>query len=229
MARAGLRSHLSGTVPISIAAHLFVLLLLLIIPLAADVVLPIPAAQLPEFIRVSPLPPPPAVVVRQQRPAAAPQASQESQVPLVAPSAIRPESPDPGPQFDLPGADPNGLPGFGTLGGITAPPPLPVAEPPKVSSAVRAAQLPQSPRKTLDVRPVYPDIARSAHVEGTVVLEALLDTAGRVTQLRVIKSVPLLDEAALEAVRQWRYTPSLYGGHPVSVLMTITIRFTLQP
>ena len=85
-----------------------------------------------------------------------------------------------------------------------------------------------SPRKIADARPVYPDIARAAHKEGTVIMEAVLDTAGRVTQLRVIKSEPLLDQAALDAVRQWRYTPSLYGGHPVSVLMTITVRFTLQ-
>ena len=85
-----------------------------------------------------------------------------------------------------------------------------------------------APRKTADARPLYPDIARTAHVEGTVVIEAVLDTTGRVTQLRVVKSVPLLDQAALDAVRQWRYTPSVYGGHPVSVLMTITIRFTLQ-
>jgi protein TonB len=49
-----------------------------------------------------------------------------------------------------------------------------------------------------------------------------------VTQLRVIQSVPLLDQAALDAVRQWRYTPSIYAGRPVSVLMTITMRFTLQ-
>ena len=59
-------------------------------------------------------------------------------------------------------------------------------------------------------------------------MEAVLDPTGRVTQLRVIRSMPLLDQAALDAVRQWRYTPSVYGGHPVSVLMTITIRFTLQ-
>ena len=59
-------------------------------------------------------------------------------------------------------------------------------------------------------------------------MEAVLDPTGRVTQLRVIRSVPMLDQAAMDAVRQWRYTPSMYGGHPVSVLMTITIRFTLQ-
>jgi protein TonB len=75
---------------------------------------------------------------------------------------------------------------------------------------------------------VYPEIARAARVEGTVILEAVLDTNGRVTQLRVLKSAAMLDQAALDAVRQWRYTPSFYGGHPVSVLMTITVRFQLQ-
>jgi protein TonB len=80
----------------------------------------------------------------------------------------------------------------------------------------------------VDVRPIYPDIARLARVEGTVIMEAMLDPSGHVTQLRVIKSVPMLDQAALDAVRQWRYTPSLYYGRPVSVLMTVTVRFTLQ-
>jgi protein TonB len=93
---------------------------------------------------------------------------------------------------------------------------------------VRVALLPEPPRKIADARPVYPEIARTARVEGTVVLEAVLDPTGRVTQLRVVRSIPLLDQAALDAVRQWRYTPSAYGGKPVSVLMTVTIRFTLN-
>lgn len=59
-------------------------------------------------------------------------------------------------------------------------------------------------------------------------MEAVLDPSGHVTQIRVIRSIPLLDQAAVDAVRQWRYTPSVYNGRPVSVLMTITIRFTLQ-
>jgi protein TonB len=107
------------------------------------------------------------------------------------------------------------------------PPPRP-PDPPRPAGPVRVADLPVAPRKTVDVRPIYPDIARMARKEGTVVMEAVLDPSGHVTQLRVIRSVPMLDEAALDAVRQWRYTPSLYGGRPVSVLMTITIRFTLQ-
>ena len=90
------------------------------------------------------------------------------------------------------------------------------------------ADLPVAPRKIVDMRPVYPEIARAARVEGTVVMEAVLDPTGRVTQIRVIRSVPLLDQAAVDAVRQWRYTPSVYMARPVSVLMTITIRFTLQ-
>ncbi len=104
----------------------------------------------------------------------------------------------------------------------------PPAPEPSRPTTVRIAQLPEPPRKIVDVRPAYPDIARKARVEGTVILESVLDTSGNVTQLRVIRSVPLLDQAALDAVRQWKYTPTQYGGRPVSVLMTITIRFTLN-
>ena len=108
-----------------------------------------------------------------------------------------------------------------------APPTPPPPDTPRPAT-VRVAQLPEPPRKIFDVRPAYPDIARKAHVEGTVILESVLDTSGNVTQLRVIRSAPLLDQAAIDAVRQWRYTPTIYGGRPVSVLMTITIRFTLN-
>jgi protein TonB len=90
------------------------------------------------------------------------------------------------------------------------------------------ADLPVPPRKIVDARPIYPEIARAARVEGLVVLEAVLDPSGQVTQLRVIRSVPMLDQAAMDAVRQWRYTPTMYYGKPVSVLMSITIKFSLQ-
>ena len=61
-----------------------------------------------------------------------------------------------------------------------------------------------------------------------MVLEAIVDPAGRVDHLRVVKSAPLLDGAALDAVRQWRYMPSVLNGQPVAVLMTVTVRFTLS-
>jgi len=226
MARDALRSHLSGSVPISIAAHLVVLLLLLIMPLAADVALPPPATGMPEFVRIAAVPPPPAFVTAARSSTPSPTPG-PNVVPTVAPDAIHPEVERPGLEYDLAMGPPGGLPpGIGETGSLV--PPSAPQDPPKPASPVRVALLPEAPRKIADARPIYPEIARAARVEGTVVLEAVLDPAGRVTQLRVIRSVPLLDQAALDAVRQWHYTPSLYGGRPVSVLMTITIRFTLN-
>ena len=227
MARDALRSHLSGSVPISIAAHLGVLLMLLIVPLAADIALPLPEKDLPEFIRVAPAPPaPPPSAPASRRPSTT-VPTDPAVAPIAAPPRIEPEAPNPGPQFDVTVGPPGAVPaGVGDITGL-APPTAPPLDPPRPAT-VRVAQLPEPPRKILDVRPVYPEIARIARVEGTVMLESVLDTSGNVTQLRVIRSVPLLDQAALDAVRQWKYTPTVYGGRPVSVLMTITIRFTLN-
>ena len=77
------------------------------------------------------------------------------------------------------------------------------------------------------MRPVYPPHARSARVEGSVILEAVIGPTGRVTDAKVLRSAPLLDEAAMEAVLQWEYTPTLLNGVPVPVIMTVTVNFTL--
>ena len=77
------------------------------------------------------------------------------------------------------------------------------------------------------MRPVYPPHARSARVEGSVILEAVIGPTGRVTDVKVLRSAPLLDEAAMEAVLQWEYTPTLLNGVPVPVVMTVTVNFTL--
>ena len=84
------------------------------------------------------------------------------------------------------------------------------------------------PRKIHDVRPVYPPAARESGVEGLVVLEATIDPTGEVSDIEVLKSVPELDEAAIAAVEQWRYEPTLVDGEPVSILMTVTINFMLS-
>ena len=76
--------------------------------------------------------------------------------------------------------------------------------------------------------PVYPPIAITARVEGTVVLEATIDESGAVNNLRVLESIPLLDRAAIEAVSRWRYTPTRLNGKPVAVLMTVRVTFTLR-
>ncbi len=84
------------------------------------------------------------------------------------------------------------------------------------------------PKKLLDVPPVYPEVAKDAGVSGVVIVEATIDTEGHVQDVRVVRSIPLLDEAALDAVKQWRYSPTWLNGEPVPVKMTMTINFTLQ-
>jgi TonB family protein len=84
------------------------------------------------------------------------------------------------------------------------------------------------PRKTKDVRPVYPAIAQSARVQGVVVIETTIGPDGHVAEARVLRSIPLLDDAALAAVKQWEFTPTLLNGAPVPVIMTVTVNFTLQ-
>ena len=75
------------------------------------------------------------------------------------------------------------------------------------------------------VEPVYPEIAKRAGVSGVVILEAVIDPNGNVTDVNVLRSIPLLDEAAMDAVRQWKYQPALLNGVPVPVVMTVTVNF----
>jgi TonB family protein len=84
----------------------------------------------------------------------------------------------------------------------------------------------QPPMKVKNVAPVYPEIAKSARVTGAVVIEATIDEDGKVVDTKVLHSVPLLDQAALDAVRQWEYTPTQLNGKPVPVVTTVTINFT---
>jgi periplasmic protein TonB len=75
---------------------------------------------------------------------------------------------------------------------------------------------------------VYPSIARAAHVKGIVILEAVIDAHGNVTSVQVLRSNPLLDQAAVDAVRQWRYMPARLNGQPIAVVVTVTINFSMQ-
>jgi TonB family protein len=95
------------------------------------------------------------------------------------------------------------------------------------ADAVRIGGDIREPLKIRDVKPMYPQEARDANVQGVVILEAVIDTAGNVSNARVLRSVPLLDDAALNAVQQWKYTPTLVNGVPAPVVMTVTVNFTL--
>ena len=96
----------------------------------------------------------------------------------------------------------------------------------KLVAPVRVGGQIKTPIKIKDVKPVYPAIARSAGVAGAVTIEATIGPDGKVVDAKVVRSIPLLDQAALDAVRQWEYTPTLLNGVPVPVLVTVTINFT---
>jgi protein TonB len=83
----------------------------------------------------------------------------------------------------------------------------------------------QAPRKIRHVDPVYPDLARRAGVSGIVILECVIDREGRIRSVEVLRGQPLLDAAAVDAVRQWTYRPTLLNGVPVEIVMTVTVRF----
>ncbi len=85
-----------------------------------------------------------------------------------------------------------------------------------------------APERVSYREPVYPPIAQSARVEGTVILEATIDAAGLVRNVTVLRSVPLLDQAALDAVRQWRYRPTRLNGEAIPIIMTVTVTFSLR-
>lgn len=85
----------------------------------------------------------------------------------------------------------------------------------------------QPPAKVFHVKPEYPELARITRVHGTVVLDCTIDPAGNVVDVRVISGHRLLAPAAVEAVGRWRYSPTRLNGQPVSVLLTVTVRFDL--
>jgi protein TonB len=77
------------------------------------------------------------------------------------------------------------------------------------------------------VNPVYPDIAQRANVQGVVILECVISATGRVEDVKVLRGIPLLNDAAIAAVKQWKYMPTLLEGVPVSVVMPVTVQFQL--
>jgi protein TonB len=180
------------------------------------------------FIRASPdvpeVQPPP---VRAARPAEAPTLNREA-APITEPDSLAPEplylsdtAPIGGDVLLGPPGDP-----IGELIGPAPPAPAPRAVAP--SPPLRVGGVVRPPQKVHHVAPTYPAIAQAARVSGRVILEALIGEDGSVRDAKVLRSVPLLDTSALEAVRQWRFTPTLLNGVPVQVIMTVTVTFTLN-
>jgi len=123
------------------------------------------------------------------------------------------------------GADSGALPSLGASPAIAPPPPQPSEQAPV---RIRVGGSIKPPRLISSTLPAYPAMARSANVEGDVVIDTTIDAAGKVTGMKVVSGSPLLRQAALEALRQWRYEPSKLNGEPVPVEMTVTIKFHNQ-
>ena len=218
-----------SALPVSLLVHAIVLAALVVIPLLASDVLPIvrgtDALVMPVIVHPA-LPSVPAPAVRR---APALDSADAAAAPVNAPSGIGRERFGPATApVDAAAPEASGsIPGVGLPGGIdtveidTRPPAAPSA-PMRVSSLIKA------PVKIRDVSPVYPALALAAHVQGVVIIEAVIGPTGDVVEAKVLRSKPLLDEAALAAVRQWRYTPTLISGTPVSVILTVTVTFSLR-
>lgn len=223
-----------ATLPIAYIFEVIVIGILIIVPLMQTDALP--KAQLMTFLAAPPPPPPPP-----PPPAKVPQIvvhhvsmADLMKAPTVIPKDIAKVKPEPvvqsagvvgGVSGGMPGGSVGGVLG-GIIGGVAAgpPPPPPQAKTPqriRVGGQVEAAKLIYKPT------PEYPPLAKMARIQGTVRLEAIIAKDGTIQDLKVLSGHPLLVRAALDAVKQWRYQPTLLNGEPVEVVTEIDVNFTL--
>jgi protein TonB len=225
----------SRTAPVSLALHVVAALAIWIIPILSAGELPEPAAAVKAFFvepmsaPAPPPPPPPPAPKAQTAPRVPPRpvVQDESRfvAPVEVPEDIRPEEGlDLGLEGGVPGGVEGGVPG-GVVGGVVGG--LPDAPPPP-QQAVRVGGQIKEPRKLKHVNPTYPDIAKQARIQGVVILECTISPQGRVTDVKLLRGIALLNDSAIEAVRQWVYTPTLLNGVPVPVIMTVTVNFKLS-
>ena len=212
------------TLVFSIVAHACGVGAMIIVPALAT-------EELPEPRRASAF-----IIVKPEMPALPPPAPRRTDVvpsvpnpiPLTPPEGIVPE---PIVEPIDRGFDRSTAPGVSigdvvSSGDLSSPVEPPAAPRPK--DPVRVGGQISPPKKTTHVNPVYPPIALAARKEGLVILEALIGEDGGVRDVRVLRSAPLFDEAAIVAVRQWRFSPTLLNGEPVPVVMTVTVGFTVE-
>jgi periplasmic protein TonB len=170
------------------------------------------------------LPPPPARSAEPATPLSQPAA------PIESPPEVLPETGAEGSTGGVVGGVDGGVEGGiagGLLGG-TSDRSGGIATSGPASGPVQAGRDVKPPRKIRDARPIYPQAALDARTWGVVIIEIIIGTDGKVQDSTVLRSIPLLDAAAVNAVRQWEFTPTLLNGLPVPVVMTVTVNFSIQ-
>ena len=230
-----------GKRPVSFTAalivHVVCISLLIVIPLLQSTPLPKPATIAKLVVRPAPPPPPPAPPPAREKPPDAPKQSVRTDVPppapsiLVAPSEVPKGIPDAEPDLGLADGIEGGVIGGvtdGVVGGVDTGVILPVQPIAQDLTPIQIGGDIRRPTLIKRVEPNYPAIAIAARVQGVVYIEATTDTAGRVVDMRVTRSIPLLDNAAKEAVRQWVYTPVYLNGRPYPVIFTVEVVFKLS-
>lgn len=216
-------------------------------------VLPLPTTELVSELVAPPPPPPPPppaapAVARTVRAAVTPVPRQFNIQQFIAPKAVPqepaivaavPALPDTAAIGGVSGGIPGGVPGGvigGAVGGTIGAPPAPAQQQPTQAQAQPAAAAPsqiriggdvQAAKLTHEVQPAYPRLAKDAHVMGIVKLSATIASNGSVKDLHVVSGNPLLVQAAVNAVKQWTYQPTVLNGKPVEVLTEVDVKFTL--
>jgi protein TonB len=197
----------------------------MVLPITAALDLPgiytrLPTVMLASVPSMPPEPPPPA--------AAAPVASAANAVPLEAPEGVREEIPRP-PATTSVGV-PGGLPVVGVgspVRGVSEGPSLTPQPPPPVKPRPVGGDI-RPPERLAFKAPAYPPLAQAARIEGTVILEAVIDAQGVVQDVTILRSVPMLDRAAIDAVKQWRYSPTRLNGVAIPIVMSVTVTFSIR-
>ncbi|PYV34072.1 MAG: hypothetical protein DMG22_07500 [Acidobacteria bacterium] len=225
-----------ATIPIAYILECLGIAVLIVVPLIRYQALPSATWSINLAAPPPPPPPPPPPAAAPVRVIRRVTAADLMKAPTVIPKTIqqvKDEPTPPAPSVGVVGGVPGGMPG-GTPGGVlgsiltssaVAPPPPPKAAAPKrirVSSGVEAAQI------ITKVTPDYPPLAKMARIQGTVKLEAVISKDGTIQELKVISGHPLLVKAAVSAVQQWRYRPTLLSGEPVEVQTEVDVIFTLS-
>ncbi len=228
----GQKTKKPATVVLSVFLQVCVLALLVLLPLVYTQALP--SAQLRSLL-TAPAPPPKAPVMTKTEHVTV---TRRFSAVLVAPTVIPKriydvQEPAAAPDVTVPGATNeatgqinNVLPGV--LNSVVIPPPPPA--PPKTapSQRLRVATGVAEANLIRKVMPVYPALAKSARVQGTVEFTAIISKEGTIENLQLVRGHPLLVQAAKDAVLQWRYRPTLLNGQPVEVVTDIIVNFTLS-
>jgi len=224
------------TFTMSLLTHGLLVAAILVLPLLADPALPeVGNAVRAFFVQPSdiapppPPPPPPAPGAARTLRAAPPKVAETPAAfvaPIEVPDLVKPEEGglDLGMEGGVPGGVEGGVPG-GVVGGVVGG--LPAELPPPPKKVVRVGGNIIAPKLVKKVDPVYPPLAAQSRVQAMVILEAEVDTRGNVTHVTVLRGSPLFDDAAIAAVKQWRYQPLLLNGVPTDFILTVTVMFRL--